>query len=108
MICNQLTSDSPWVCTEMDGTPIPDSDPRVVAHAEAFAFAAATPAPTAGPTPSVDPAPRAAACAFCEYRRSDTDRCSLMSCGCSLTSRQASPFAICPDNRWPLHLSANT
>lgn len=63
---------------------------------------------TVVPPPPSDPAPRAAACASCEYRRADTDRCSLMSCGCTLAERQKSPFATCPDNRWPLHLSANT
>jgi len=61
---------------------------------------------TVVPPPPVDIAPRIAACSSCEYRRADTDRCSLMSCGCSLTSRQASPYATCPADRWPLQPSA--
>jgi hypothetical protein len=43
---------------------------------------------------------RAAACAACEYRRPDVDRCSLMSCGCALSTRRASAFATCPAGLW--------
>jgi hypothetical protein len=82
------------VCREIDGTPVPLDDPRVIALLQAE-----SPPPVITPLRDPQIAARVTACNSCGYRRDD--KCTLMSCGCALKQRQASPFASCPGGRWP-------
>ena len=50
---------------------------------------------------SIMVAARLAACASCDQRNPDTDRCRACGCGDTVTRRAAAPWSRCPLARWP-------
>lgn len=43
---------------------------------------------------------RMAACRVCPMYRQESDRCGMLSCGCSMAERSRSAFASCPNGLW--------